>query len=74
METLAEQKIRELREKLYTMPMSLELLEYANIYQALSGLLLAEDYNTVIAVCAALMANGADEAPDVKCNSLEIGG
>lgn len=55
MKTLAEQKIRELRQKLLAMPVSLELLAYANIHQALSGLLLAGDYSTVVAVCTALM-------------------
>jgi len=69
MKTLAEQKIRELRQKLLAMPVSLELLAYANIHQALSELLFAGDYSTVIAVCTALMSNGAGEAPDAKRNS-----
>ena len=66
MKILAEQKICELREKLLAMPVSLEMLAYANIHQALSGLLLAGDYSAVIAVCTALMSNGAGEAPDAK--------
>lgn len=69
MKTLAEQKIRELKEKLYTMPVSFESFAYMNILQALSGLLLAGDYSTVIAVCTALTANGAGETPNVKPNS-----
>ena len=48
MKILAEQKIRELREKLLAMPVSLEMLAYANIHQALSGLLLAGDRKSVV--------------------------
>lgn len=55
MKILAEQKIRELREKLLAMPVSFESFAYMNILQALSGLLLSGDYSTVVAVCTALM-------------------
>ena len=57
MKTLAEQKICELREKLYTMPVSFESFAYMDILQALSGLFLSGDYSAVIAVCTALMSN-----------------
>lgn len=69
MKTLAEQKIHELEQKLCATPVSFELLAYANIHQALSGLLLAGDYDTVIAVCTALTVNGAGETPNVKPDS-----